>query len=183
MIVALQGDDIQSKIKAVMERYDSPMLLVTSQENYSALSLLEQSFINSKKVDVIHDSCSRHELNWRLQLLKKNAAGAAAGAGFFNYGIYSFDIKRRQAWAETEKIPLRPLEFELALELFRNINSVLTREKLYALLWDEPSSSVKSRKLDVCISNVRKKMGLEADRGFLLKSIYGTGYELSSLYS
>lgn len=181
MIVTPQDDYIHSQMQAAMERYNSPMLLVAARDNFPAISLLEKSFSNSNSVDVIHESCSRHELNWRLNFLKRQAANATVSADFFNFGIYSFDIKRRQVWVGEEKISLRPLEFELSLELFRNINSLLTRETLYTKLWGESVCSIKSRKLDVCVSNVKKKMRIDEDEGLCLRSIYGRGYELNSM--
>lgn len=183
MIVTPQDSYMHSQMQAAMERYNSPMLLVAAQDNFPAISLLEKSFLNSNNVDVIHESCSRHELNWRLNFLRRQAANAAVSVDFFNFGIYSFDLKRRQAWVGEEKNSLRPLEFDLSLELFRNINSLLTREKLYAKLWGESVCSIKSRKLDVCISNVRKKMRIDEDEGLCLRSIYGRGYELDSMNS
>ncbi|MCR6476281.1 winged helix-turn-helix domain-containing protein [Variovorax sp. ZS18.2.2] len=183
MIIASQDEFIHSQIQAAMEKYKSPMLLVTAKENFPALSVLEKFFSESNRVDVIHESCTRHELSWRLHFLKHQAVEASASIGFFNFGKYSFDLKRRTAWVGEEKIHLKPLEFDLSLEFFQNINSVLTREKLYAQFWGESPCSTKSRKLDVCISNVRKKMHIDADKGLILRSIYGRGYELNSLDS
>ncbi|WP_261803692.1 helix-turn-helix domain-containing protein [Variovorax sp. PAMC26660] len=58
---------------------------------------------------------------------------------------------------------------------------MVTRERLYAVLWGDLPSSPKSRKLDVCVSNVRRKLGLGPDSGFLLRSIYRRGYELNEV--
>jgi len=181
MIVMLQGGHVHSKIESALERYNAPMLLVVAQDDFSALSSMEEYFIHHKKVDAIPESCSNYELNWRLELLRRRVVYMPAGGEFFNFGGFGFDLKRRQAWAGGKKIPLNPMEFELSLELFRNVNSLVSRERLYARIWGESLYSTKSRKLDVCVSSVRRKMNLHEENGFLLKSIYGRGYELNSL--
>ena len=181
IIIAPRDDYIHSQIEAAMERYSSPILLIAAKENVPAFSALEKFFSDSSKVDLIHESCSRQELNWRLNFLKRQAANDSVRVDHFSFGKYSFDLKRRAAWVGEERILLKPLEFDLTLKLFQNINSVLTREKLYAQFWGESLCSVKSRKLDVCISNLRKKMRIDADDKLVLRSIYGRGYELNSL--
>lgn len=181
MIVTPQHGYAHSQIQSAMKKHNSPMLLVAAQDNLAELSLLEKSLFDSKKVDVIHESCDSHELNWRLHFLKRSVTSTAVESSFFQFGMYRFDLKRRQAWIGEEKIRLKPLEFEISLELFQSMNSILTREKLYTQFWDRSAHSKKSRRLDVCISNVKKKMRIADDKGLLLKSIYGRGYELSSL--
>lgn len=182
LIIILAEDQIQSGIQIAIEKREAPVLLVTVDEGRPAFLIVDKPIVNSRKIAALHESCSGCELNSELQLLTGNRLRQLNDSPFYILGNYRFNAKRRQVWIGEKKISLRPLEFELALELFRNINSTLTREKLYSQIWGggESETSQRSRTLDVCICGARKKMRL-LENGFLLKSLYGKGYELCSM--
>lgn len=181
VMVALQGDAFQAQLETVLSAARAPLLLVTPQDSLSVLSDIGKSFLACGSVDVVPLSCSDRELEWRLQLLMQRKTALQVDGDDLVCGPYRFETRRRSAWVNERKVSLKPLEFELALEFFRHMNSMVTRERLYAVLWGDLPSSPKSRKLDVCVSNVRRKLGLGPDSGFLLRSIYRRGYELNEV--
>jgi DNA-binding response OmpR family regulator len=65
-----------------------------------------------------------------------------------------------------------------ALQLFRNVGRVLSREWLLDALWANRRSLESQRTVDVCATKVRKKLSLSNENGFVLRAIYGQGYQL-----
>jgi DNA-binding response OmpR family regulator len=57
---------------------------------------------------------------------------------------------------------------------------VIAREKIIHLLWGNVPLDG-SRSLDTHISRLRRKLGLTAEAGFILQSVYGRGYRLQAI--
>lgn len=94
------------------------------------------------------------------------------------FGNYEFNRNHGTVLHRGCEIILQPRQFKLALELFCNMGQVLDRNQLWDMLWAKPSPIKKARALDVCVANVRKKLGLFPDNEFSLRSVYGRGYQL-----
>jgi DNA-binding response OmpR family regulator len=94
------------------------------------------------------------------------------------FGDYRFVGNRKVVVRKGEEIRLKPREFELALLLFRNAGQLLEREWLLGSLWQDSRVERKSRVLDCCVANIRRKLSLHKKNEFVLHSVYGRGYEL-----
>jgi len=94
------------------------------------------------------------------------------------FGDYRFVGNRKVVVYRGEEIRLKPREFELALLLFRNAGQLLERDWLLGSLWPESRVERKSRVLDCCVANIRRKLSLYKANEFVLHSVYGRGYEL-----
>jgi DNA-binding response OmpR family regulator len=95
------------------------------------------------------------------------------------WGAYHFVLPLGKADVAGDEVRLRPIEFDLAMELFRNIDRPLSREWLRAMVW-EKGFDLQSRSLDTSMSCLRRKLELHTGRhGLSLQSIWGTGYQLS----
>lgn len=71
-------------------------------------------------------------------------------------------------------------EYRLARCLLSNLGRPLSREYLYERFWTH-EEMVSSRPLHTHIDRLRNKLGLTADRGWQLFTIYGYGYWLESV--
>lgn len=183
MMVVLQAGSLQSHLKIMLGLSRAPLLLVTLQDSLGVLSDIEKSLLNSGRVDVVPLSCSDREIEWRFQLLMQRKTVFPLGGDDLTWGPYRFDKGRRIVWINARRVALKPLEFEIALEFFRHMNFLVTRERLYTEFWGGSFDSSKSRRLDVCVSNVRRKLDLDSDSGFFLRSVYGRGYALNEVVS
>jgi len=95
------------------------------------------------------------------------------------WGAYRFVLPLGKADVAGDEVKLRPIEFDLAMEIFRNIDRPLTREWLWSTVW-ERGFDLQSRSLDTNMSCLRRKLGLHTGKhGLSLQSIWGTGYQLS----
>ncbi|WP_307510427.1 winged helix-turn-helix domain-containing protein [Variovorax sp. W1I1] len=180
IVMAISNEEFKRQLKSILIDSDIPLLLVALPEYLGALSHLKEEMASYGNMDVVLPFSTDRELEWRLEMLVHRKQAANPAVEDFVWDEYRFEIDRRQVWLEEENVSLKPMEFHLALELFRNMNSLVTRERL-AFLWRGRPRSPGSRALDVCISNVRRKLKLVPERGLILRSIYGRGYEMNSM--
>lgn len=85
----------------------------------------------------------------------------------------TINVDARQVQKGKEIVDLTIKEFDLLVELVRNKNIALYRERLYEKVWQEPFTG-ETRTLDSHIQRLRKKLGLE-DR---IKTVFRVGYRL-----
>ena len=92
-------------------------------------------------------------------------------------GELKVNLRRREAWLGENSLKLTNAEFVILVTLMRSPGDVVSREALTRtalgrqLLPDD-------RSLDTHISNLRRKLGSEADADVLIRSIRGSGYVL-----
>ncbi|MCI8326721.1 MAG: response regulator transcription factor [Lachnospiraceae bacterium] len=79
----------------------------------------------------------------------------------------------RQVEKNGELVELTVKEFDLLVELVRNKNVVLSRDRLYEKVWEEPFLG-ETRTLDTHIRRLRKKLELEEQ----IKTVFRIGYRL-----
>jgi two-component system response regulator CpxR len=92
-------------------------------------------------------------------------------------GELRVNLRRREAWLGNDPLKLTNAEFVILVTLMRSPGDVVSREALTRtalgrqLLPDD-------RSLDTHISNLRRKLGSEADADVMIRSIRGSGYVL-----
>ncbi|MEO8464616.1 MAG: response regulator transcription factor [Gammaproteobacteria bacterium] len=92
-------------------------------------------------------------------------------------GDLRVNLPRREAWINENPLKLTNAEFVILVTLMRSPGEVVSREALTRtalgrqLLPDD-------RSLDTHISNLRRKLGGDADADVLIRSIRGSGYVL-----
>jgi two-component system response regulator CpxR len=92
-------------------------------------------------------------------------------------GDLKVNLPRREAWIKEHPLKLTNAEFVILVTLMRSPGEVVSREALTRtalgrqLLPDD-------RSLDTHISNLRRKLGGDADADVLIRSIRGSGYVL-----
>ena len=79
----------------------------------------------------------------------------------------------RQVTKRQNNVDLTVKEFDLLVELVRNKNIALYRDRLYEKVWQEPFTG-ETRTLDSHIQRLRKKLGLEQQ----IKTVFRIGYRL-----
>lgn len=71
-------------------------------------------------------------------------------------------------------------EFQLALTLFQHMGGIVSRAHLLESA-GYSSEELPSRTLDSHMYRLRNKLGLDAERGLSLRTVYGRGYRLEAL--
>ncbi|WP_418132107.1 winged helix-turn-helix domain-containing protein [Variovorax sp. 278MFTsu5.1] len=165
-----------------------PILLAIEHASYARLlDSIGASFLRSPLVELVEcSSFNIGDLRWRIYSLlarssvnKPREATACVGKVTCNeiaWKNYQFAGASMVFWKGSE-IHLPPRQYELAILMFANIGNLLERTWLISRLWPHKQGS---RSLDVCVAQVRKKLGLDGRDGLWLETLYGRGYRLSS---
>ena len=76
-------------------------------------------------------------------------------------------------------VELAPKEFDLLVELARNIGKVVTRNDLMRAVWGH-SAAIVSRTVDTHVAELRRKLGDGNDGSPLIVTVHKVGYRLQS---
>lgn len=85
----------------------------------------------------------------------------------------TINLESRQVCKGGKNVDLTVKEFDLLVELVRNKNIALYRDRLYEKVWKEPFVG-ETRTLDTHIQRLRKKLGMENQ----IKTVFRIGYRL-----
>lgn len=113
----------------------------------------------------------------RVAALQRRIYPPKPQSGPQTYLGYTFDQSVRRITWEAGEAQFSGKEFELARFLFEHSDRSLSRDRLMQEVWgreDDPFS----RTLDVHISRIRSRLGLNGPSRLRLRSIHGFGYQL-----
>ncbi len=182
LLLSLHDPSLHQSISEVCKRLSIPTLLVVEEQDWAfVLPLAGEEAVWDDVVDFDVLQPRVQELNWRVQTLLhrgSNVSRAPRMATAMTWGDYKFSPDSTTVQHRGHEIHLSPLELAFALELFRNVGRVLTRDWLLDSLWTNRRQLANQRTVDVCATKVRKKLSLRDENGFVLRAIYGQGYQL-----
>lgn len=90
-------------------------------------------------------------------------------------GGLSIEPVSRTIHLDDRPVTISSHEFELIFLLAQNAGTILSRDQLFNKLYNRPYDGL-DRSIDVRISQVRKKLGDDAEEPFKIKTIWGKGY-------
>ncbi|MCR6478154.1 winged helix-turn-helix domain-containing protein [Variovorax sp. ZS18.2.2] len=181
LLAPLQDGLPRKVLSAGGDALGMPALLLVEGTQWGQLLLRNEDAEARDAIEFDVLRTTNEELDWRMRTLlartRKNSAQSAQ-ASELAWGDYRFIERHRIVLHREREIFLQPRQFDFALELFRNMDCVVTRDWLWNVLW-RSTSQRSSRGFDVCATNVRRKLALHEENGFVLKAVYGQGYLLS----
>lgn len=152
-----------------------PILFITSRRDE-----LDVAYALSVGADdYIRKPIRIHEMTARIEALLRRTNSLTL-KNKYSWGNYVFIPEGQYITFNGKNINLKNKEYELALFLFQNIGTKLSREFLQKQLWGATLPDTNTRTLDTHISVVRNKLNLKAENGYYLVSLYGYGYRLES---
>ena len=89
----------------------------------------------------------------------------------------SIDPVQRKVFKDDVEVDLTKLEYSICLNLFSNINKLITREEILNDIWDLAGNFVNDNTLTVYIKRIREKLGDKS--GKIIESVRGVGYRVS----
>ena len=119
------------------------------------------------------------ELKARLASLLRRSYPTAAPSVLV-FGAYRFFPETRTLEIHGAPVELRNREYELALFLFENRGSLLSRDHLREAVWGQVAE-INSRSLDTHISRLRTQLDLRPANGYTITSVYGVGYRFEAV--
>jgi serine/threonine-protein kinase len=93
---------------------------------------------------------------------------------FYEFGPFRLDPNRHRLFRGDELVPLSPKAIEMLILLVQNPGKLLQREMLINALW--PETIVEDANLTVAVSQLRKTINQNGDKGEFIQTIPRVGY-------
>ena len=167
-----------SLLRWTREHMDAPpaAIMLTSRD---AESDIVQA-LNAGADDYVSKPFRPNELKARVAAVLRRQSQQRQSGEVLSINDLLFDDAELTVTRAGVPIGMTEREYGLARCLFTNLGRPLSREYLYERFWSH-EEMVSSRPLDTHIYRLRNKLGLTADRGWQLLTIYGYGYRLESV--
>ncbi|MDA9128936.1 response regulator transcription factor [Candidatus Gracilibacteria bacterium] len=169
MLPGVDGITIAKKAK---QKNNTPIIMITARESIE--HRLEG--FESGAVDYLVKPFDLRELHARVQIHMQNSRisqnGTQEGMGEkIDLGDVVIDLKKHEFSRGGLSVHLTQKEFLIIEKLILEQDRVVTRSDIIEHLWGESSLFEGDNKLDVYISNIRKKLGKN-----IVKTVKGVGY-------
>jgi DNA-binding response OmpR family regulator len=116
------------------------------------------------------------ELRARLRAVLRRAADAAAPDTQLEVGSLAVDTRTHAVRVHGRAVCLRPLEFELLVQLARDPERVFSKDELLRTVWGYRSTG-STRTVDTHASRLRRKLDLDGTKRWVI-NVWGIGYRL-----
>ncbi|MFP7695711.1 response regulator transcription factor [Trueperella sp. LYQ143] len=115
------------------------------------------------------------ELLARVRALLRRSRTQEGDSQILTAQDVSVDIDAHRAYAGGNELQLTGKEFELLTALLREAGSVVSREQLMRQVWDTESDT-STKKLDMHISWLRRKLGDDVNAPHYITTVRGMGF-------
>jgi DNA-binding response OmpR family regulator len=174
--ILLPGQNGLDVCRALRTRSDVPILMLSALGEEAD----RVAGIDLGADDYLVKPFSARELLSRIRAQVRRARGVlSAPAAPVRVGGLALDPGAQRATLDGRELALTAYEFALLLALAQRPGRVLGREELLGFVRGE-SSEVFDRSIDVRIWSLRQKLGDDARRPQLLKTVRGRGYVLAA---
>ena len=169
MLPEVDGITIAKKAR---QKNNTPIIMITARES---IEYRLEGF-ESGAVDYLVKPFDLRELHARVQIHIQNSNSIVAGTQKSVWENIEFwdvviDLKKHEFTRAGENIHLTQKEFLIIEKLIWEQDRVVTRSDIIEHLWWESSLFEGDNKLDVYISNIRKKLGKD-----IVKTVKGVWY-------
>ena len=149
--------------RKTVERVNTPIIMITAKDSIS--SKLE--WFETWAIDYIVKPFDLRELEARVKaILKVNNLSS-----IINFEDLYIDLEKRKFLNDDKEIKITTKEFLIFEYIYENKNRVCTRTDLIEYVWGSDSLFDDDAKLDVYISNLRKKLDKK-----IIETIKGVWY-------
>jgi two-component system, OmpR family, response regulator VicR len=172
MLPVMDGITVLKKIRETMS---IPIIMLTAKDDYADMVL----GLELGADDYVTKPFHTRVLVARIHSLARRANLMQAGIDIVEHGIIhagkmKIDLNRRTLHKEGKEIDLTAKEFDILHTLARNNEIVLSREKIFDLVWQELDCD--TRTVDVHISKLREKIEDDAAHPSYIRTKWGVGY-------
>jgi len=165
-------------LKKIRETMDIPVIMLTAKDDYADMVLglelgaddyVTKPFHTRVLIARIHTilrrTASKHTRHYGTEKIED---------GVINNGRLKLDLNRRTLYKDNKEIDLTAKEFDILYTLIKNRGIVLSREKIYNIVWNELECD--TRTVDVHISNLREKIEDDPGNPSYIRTKWGVGY-------
>ncbi len=165
------GDQVLTWIRESMG-WQVPVVFITQKDSQNDIV----AALNSGADDFMTKPVSEPVLKARISAVGRRYLKDEMPSTTLDKPPFRFDLSDHVVTCFGEKLPLTQKEFDLAAFIFRNEGHLVTRSHIQEAVWGH-SGSVTTRTIDIHISRIRKKLGLDKTP-WRLSAVYHHGYRL-----
>lgn len=170
--VMLPNKDGLTLCREIRPNFSGPILMLTARNN-DADQILG---LECGADDYVIKPAEPRVLLARVRaLLRRYALDEKSEKETLVFGDLSICCSSRTVTFAGEAVDLSSHEFDLLLTFARQPGQTMSREFLFNTIYSRPYDGL-DRTIDVRISQLRKKLGDNADKPFRIKTIWGRGY-------
>ena len=176
--IMMPGENGITLTQKIRKEKKVPILLLT------ALSEVKQRILGleSGADDYLIKPFEPRELVLRIQSIIKRyeiSTPYSSEFEFLNFGHLTFNTNKNILFRDNFEINLTTNEIQLLLVLIKNINNVISREKIHIYLKETCNViNIENRTIDVQINRLRQKLEENPKSPKYLKTVRGQGYIL-----
>jgi len=167
------GFDLFKDIKKLK---DFPIIFLTAND-------LEMSIVMGIDMgadDYITKPFKARELISRINSVLRRTS-SSDNSSIINLGEVSIDMKQAKVFKGSSDVMLTALEYKILLALALNPNTVFTREKILADIWDVNEEYVNDNTLTVYIKRIREKIEEDPSNPKIIITVRGIGYKIGDI--
>lgn len=161
-----------SFLKKVREHSDVPVIMLTAKDDYADMVLSLELGAD----DYVTKPFNTRVLIARINSLLRRASRLSEPSGIIEVNGVKINIPSRTVHKGSKEVILTSKEFDILEVLVRNIGVVLSRERIFDMVWHELDCD--TRTVDVHISKLRDKLEDDPDNPTLIRTKWGAGYYL-----
>lgn len=164
-------------LKSVRTHINWPIPVVFLTQRDSEADIVQA--LDAGADDFLAKPARAAELTARINALARRANPDSEKTNL-EYGPFKINTQQRTIFLHGEMLTLTDKDFDLTLFLFQNQGRLLTREVLLERVWGL-IKDVNTRTVDTHISRLRRRLGLNPENGFRIKTVYQRGYRLEAM--
>lgn len=181
LLTAAQDEVSLDGLRAACLVLGMPVLTVVPSGQWGRLESREEHIESGCTLGADISRMANEELDWLIRALIRRSSSASLVAPPDRtevWGEYRLHESSHSVQFNGGTVTLQPRQFSLALQLFRNLGRVLERDWLWEMIWQMQDLREGTRALDACASGVRRRLELNGKHGFLMRAVYGQGYQM-----
>jgi len=169
--VMLPGKDGFEICRAIREKYNGPIIMITARIN----SLDQLRGLEIGADDYIYKPIEPIILLARIRALLRRINQESTSSKIIQFGKLQINQTARSVKIGDDFITLTENEFELLIELSKKPGEIISREYLFLKLIRRDYDGI-DRTIDGRISRLRKKLDDSIESPYRIKTIWGKGY-------
>lgn len=170
-----EGVDIVPQVRQQLN-WRIPVLFLTQRDQEEDIVRA----LNAGADDYLVKPARAAELMARLNALSRRIAQEGANEDEIAKGPFVLDLRARTVTCHGDPVTLTDKDFELTAFMFQNIGRLLSREYLLERVWGL-KGSINTRTVDTHMSRLRRKLKINPDNGFRIRTVYQHGYRLEEI--
>jgi len=175
----INGPEVMARIRQNDDN-TVPIIFMTNRDGEHDIV----SALNAGADDYLIKPLRHHEFLARVKAttrrIQKSEPDSTKSDQSVTYPPYHFNLKNHLITRNDTPVELSNKEFDLAYFLFCNEGVLLSRKHILSSVWQQ-DADLNTRTVDTHMSVIRRKLALQPQNGWRLKSIYGHGYRLEQV--